>query len=175
MIRKTTLFAGTTPTDMAGVVGEFMEAQGWTSIRIPVRPEPSARWGWCTASVRGHIKKHGGEMVLGWIIWVGPLLVEGEAHAVWRSPTGELIDITPKPDGEKEIVFCPDPAPDGWDGTGKAPSNRVRRLASVWELLRDYPDLSDFKQNTTLPTRPNPRERAEQRRKIRRRLRRHLG
>lgn len=28
-----------------------------------------------------------------------------EAHAIWQSPSGEYIDVNPKADGEKSIVF----------------------------------------------------------------------
>lgn len=171
MTRATAILAGTTPSDLSGVVGEFIEGQGWTPHRIPVRASPAARWGWCATNVRNHMKQHGGDMVLGWTIWAGPLLVEGEAHAVWRSPAGEMVDITPKPDGEREIVFCPEPAPDGWDGTGDAPPNRVRRLASLWDVLRDAPHLQSFSPNAGGTTRANSKKLAKAKRKARRKRR----
>jgi hypothetical protein len=45
----------------------------------------------------------------GWTVWYKQdYLIEGEFHAVWRSPEGVLSDITPKPDGERRILFVPD-------------------------------------------------------------------
>jgi hypothetical protein len=35
-------------------------------------------------------------------------VIEGEFHAVWSSPQGRLLDVTPKPDGETRILFLPD-------------------------------------------------------------------
>lgn len=35
-------------------------------------------------------------------------MVEAEFHAVWLSPEGQMIDITPKPHGETQILFVPD-------------------------------------------------------------------
>lgn len=45
----------------------------------------------------------------GWIIWEDPgLLVEAEFHVVWADPGGNLVDVTPKPDGEQRILFVRD-------------------------------------------------------------------
>lgn len=35
-------------------------------------------------------------------------MVEAEFHAVWVSPEGQYVDITPKPHGEATILFVPD-------------------------------------------------------------------
>lgn len=37
-------------------------------------------------------------------------MVEGEFHAVWQSPTGELADLTPKLNDATEIMFLSDPS-----------------------------------------------------------------
>jgi hypothetical protein len=36
-------------------------------------------------------------------------MIEGEFHAVWVSPDGGFLDVTPKADGERQILFIPDP------------------------------------------------------------------
>lgn len=48
--------------------------------------------------------------MLGWLIWIMPgvMMIEAEFHSVWVSPTGEMIDITPKAQGENKILFLPD-------------------------------------------------------------------
>jgi hypothetical protein len=63
----------------------------------------------CYDNVRHYVKNHGGEAVYGWIIWKGtdyPL--EAEHHAVWKSPSGKIFDITPRVDGENIILFLID-------------------------------------------------------------------
>jgi len=48
-------------------------------------------------------------MIVGWQIWEWPdVLAEAEYHAVWESPKGEWLDITPKDDGVDRILFLPD-------------------------------------------------------------------
>lgn len=47
---------------------------------------------------------------------------------MWVDPTGKLVDITPKPDGETRIVFAGDPTyPPDFDFT-KRPNNRRWRI-----------------------------------------------
>jgi hypothetical protein len=61
----------------------------------------------CHTNVFHLVREHGGERVNGWIIWEGRF-AEAEFHAVWRSPEGELYDVTPRADGEKTVLFLPD-------------------------------------------------------------------
>jgi len=69
----------------------------------------NCRFGDCFGNVERYIKNNGGSIQYGWIIWEVPnLFVEAEFHAVWVNREGEYIDITPKIDGEKEILFVPD-------------------------------------------------------------------
>ncbi len=64
----------------------------------------------CFEDVRRQVEQHGGSIQHGWTIWEWPgIFIEGEFHAVWRDPNGDLIDVTPKKDGEKQILFAPDP------------------------------------------------------------------
>lgn len=61
--------------------------------------------------------------------WPGVLLT-GEFH-VWVNPAGNLIDITPKPHGEVQILFVPDPNyPENFD-FDKRPLNRRQRLYEI--------------------------------------------
>lgn len=63
----------------------------------------------CFPLVAGHVEKWGGALVVGWSIWELPgLFVEAEFHSVWRSPDGELIDITPKRTRSARIYFVED-------------------------------------------------------------------
>lgn len=65
----------------------------------------------CYDNVRHYVSHHGGEAVFGWIIWKDTdFQFEAEHHAVWKAPSGKLFDITPRVDGEQQILFLPDPA-----------------------------------------------------------------
>jgi hypothetical protein len=78
---------------------------------VSVQPEPAARQDYCFSNVEAKVESSGGSMVLGWTIWETPgILVEGEFHSCWQSPSGELVDVTPKRDGERRILFLPDPS-----------------------------------------------------------------
>ena len=58
-------------------------------------------------------QKEGGSVCYGWRIWELPaVFVEGEFHAVWRSPQEDLFDVTPLPPSMQidRILFVPDPA-----------------------------------------------------------------
>lgn len=80
-----------------------------TPLYVPVHPEPGAQANECFPNVEAKIEKNGGTIVYGWLLWEWPnVLVEAEFHAVWRSLDGNLIDITPKADGEEKVLFVTD-------------------------------------------------------------------
>ena len=82
---------------------------GGEAIYLPVQPEADAVVNECFPNVELKIARAGGRMLCGWQLWEWPhVLVEAEFHAVWLSPEGEMIDITPKPHGEARILFVPD-------------------------------------------------------------------
>lgn len=63
----------------------------------------------CFLNVGRMVQENGGQQVNGWAIWQwSNILVEAEAHSVWQSPNGELIDITPHVNGENGILFLKD-------------------------------------------------------------------
>jgi hypothetical protein len=85
----------------------------------------------CFITVAEHVKRNGGEMVLGWMVEdvfdndQRPYLKEKVHHAVWKHPDGNLIDITPQAtsiqdlgggrmafecDHRDEVEFEPDPS-----------------------------------------------------------------
>ena len=64
----------------------------------------------CFDTVRRQVELYGGECVYGWQVWEWPaLFLEAEFHAVWRTPDGQLRDITPKPAPMAQIAFLADP------------------------------------------------------------------
>lgn len=102
---------------------------------VPVQPVQDALLNDCFHNVKRQVEAHGGDIVYGWAVWCWPLvMVEAEFHAVWQDAQGEFIDVTPKQQGEKKILFLRDP-----DVTyeGRAPDNK--RLP-----LREDPLIDDF-------------------------------
>ena len=77
-------------------------------IVVPVNPESYAEMNACFPSVKEKINRDGGDMLLGWTLRKETFLMSAEFHAVWKSPRGELLDVTPKgilnPHGENLIV-----------------------------------------------------------------------
>lgn len=72
------------------------------------QPDPEAMINECFPSVDKKILKSGGRRILGWQIWETPIILQAEFHAVWESPDGCLIDITPKPIPLSRILFVID-------------------------------------------------------------------
>ena len=57
----------------------------------------------CVNNVKKKIERDGGKCILGWQIWQGNFIDEGEFHAVWEDLEENLIDITPK-ENNGEII-----------------------------------------------------------------------
>lgn len=100
----------TTPTKLTPKIRQLCKEIAPSSeiIVVPVMLESPAPKNECFQNVNIAIEKIGGELISGWTIWQwANILIEAEAHAVWKNPSGDLIDITPH-DGEREIFFLPD-------------------------------------------------------------------
>lgn len=83
--------------------------RGGQAVYLAVQSEPGAVLNECFPNVEAKMARAGGGMLCGWQLWEWPhVLVEAEFHAVWLSPEGEMVDITPKPHGETRILFVPD-------------------------------------------------------------------
>jgi hypothetical protein len=81
-----------------------------TPFHVDVLPNHGEPANECFNVVRRQVDKLGGESIVGWSIWEVPtVFVEAEFHAVWRSPSGEYIDITSKNNPTNRILFLPDP------------------------------------------------------------------
>lgn len=97
---------------------------------VPVCPDDESAEKDCFYSVAKRCERLGGNIVYGWNIWTWPSVwLKAEHHAVWRSPTGDLVDITPKANEVSEILFLPDASkPYDFD--------RNRRLPNIWKLFK---------------------------------------
>ncbi len=101
----------TTPREITPTIKSFASQlkEGVEPSFLPVRNDAHGLYGYCSDGVLEKIKHDGGGIRFGWTIWEWPgVLFTAEFHAVWIAPTGELIDITPKPANEKRILFVPD-------------------------------------------------------------------
>jgi len=98
------------PVQITAEIERFCEevAPGQKPVYVRVKPENGAEFSGCHVNVEYHVKAFGGTPVYGWIIWQSPALLHAEYHCNWLSSNGELSDITPKVDGETQILFLPD-------------------------------------------------------------------
>ncbi|MCS4505995.1 hypothetical protein NYO91_18095 [Arhodomonas aquaeolei] len=70
------------------------------------KPEPQN----CFFNVWARMKFSGGDKQHGWLIAqdVTKDFIEAQFHAVWVSSEGKFIDVTPRIDGERRVMFIPD-------------------------------------------------------------------
>lgn len=81
-----------------------------TPLYVPVQPAPHARVAYCFDNSVAQALEHGGSAAYGWAIWHWPgRWFEAEHHAVWRQPSGALLDVTPQAGDPPRILFLPDP------------------------------------------------------------------
>jgi len=101
-----------TPNEICSDIEFLLSKVGAKSepVFLPSRPVAGAPLNECFPIVDKKVESAGGKKVLGWQIWKTPLLVEAEFHAVWESPEGDLIDITPKSLPLAKILFLQDEA-----------------------------------------------------------------
>lgn len=96
---------------------------------VPVVDDPHGLYGWCVDGVQSKVAAEGGRPVFGWCVWEWPgVMWNAEFHCVWESPSGELLDITPKPQFESEIVFAPDRSRGPDFNFDLRPGNRRHRI-----------------------------------------------
>lgn len=113
----------TTPKTVGDEVLRFCEkvVPGQEPKFVPVSPVEGAEAHNCFINVEKVIAANGGEIAYGWTIWEGKVLWDAEFHGCWVPPEGwlggtvRMLDVTPKPDGERAILFLPDPKRQ-WDG-----------------------------------------------------------
>lgn len=76
---------------------------------IPVEVQSWSLHNECYFNVERMVKEYGGQQVNGWAIWQwANMLITMEAHSIWKSNEGRLVDVTPHNGGEKEILFLTD-------------------------------------------------------------------
>lgn len=150
------MIATTTPSGINKHVRALRDrvASPFEPVFIQVETRPDARSAECFEATAKHVAEFGGTSVVGWQVWEWPgILIEGEFHAVWKSPDGELLDVSRKDEGEQQILFIPDPrlsyAGETIDSIripiGKNP--KIKHLISIKE--RFYRLFKEFHGNAT--------------------------
>ncbi len=82
---------------------------GVEPVYVPVKAAGWSLMNECFPNVQRMVREHDGQQVNGWAVWQwANISVTLEAHAVWESPEGKLVDITPHDCGEREILFLRD-------------------------------------------------------------------
>jgi hypothetical protein len=76
------------------------------SVRIQI--EEFSKTEFCIPNVREKIRRDGGTIVFGWLINEKPFLIEAIYHAVWKSNSGKIIDITQHEVNVEQILFVVD-------------------------------------------------------------------
>ena len=101
----------TTPAKVTDKIIELCSKIVWgkVPVYVPVETVKWTRKQECFSNVQRMVQEWGGQQINGWAIWQwANILVEAEAHSVWQSPEGALIDITPHDNGERQILFLRD-------------------------------------------------------------------
>ncbi len=112
-------------------------------VFINVAPTFEAKKNECFYNVRNHTEKNGGNIIYGWSIWIWKnVYIEAEHHAVWKTLNEELVDITPKEDNEKKILFLPD-SESVYDYENNKRLNNIKVELVDDPLLRKFFSLSD--------------------------------
>lgn len=148
----------TTPAKVTDKIMELCEkvVPGAVPVYVPVEAAGWSRLHECFPNVQRMIREQGGRQVNGWAIWQwANIMVEVEAHSVWQSPEGELVDITPHDNEEKRILFLCD---DSMVYSGQQIGN-VRLAITGSPLVAELIDLSeraeaimrDYKPGTKIP------------------------
>lgn len=133
----------TTPAAMTEVIRDFCRSiePATEPTFVIVRPWDTGEVKECFDTTSRYAAQHGGSIQYGWTIWETPgVLLDAEFHAVWRDQSGSLLDVTPKLDGEPQILFLPD--------TKRVWANEL--VKNVRRILRDSPELQDCIQTADL-------------------------
>ena len=77
-------------------------------LSVKVFPEEYSKIDDCFPNVQEKIKLDNGKRLTGWQVWKTEKIIEAIFHAIWESPEGDYIDITPKPFPMSKILFFPD-------------------------------------------------------------------
>lgn len=115
---------------------------------LNVTPVSGAKPDNCFENVAAEVVRAGGKRVCGWAVFEWPRIwIEFQFHAVWNDNEGNLIDVTPRGDGENVVLFLPadfeyngTPVPTRLFASGSSPQiNRLMELqVEINRIKSDY-------------------------------------
>jgi hypothetical protein len=122
-------FFQTTPNAIDADVKVFARKLGGLAVSfVPVKPLPDAETGFCHRNVAECVNLYGGQCASGYAFWANRLFLMAEAHSVWSTPTGQLIDPTPTAEGETRVCFALDPSLTEACDAPRPPPNRAMSI-----------------------------------------------
>jgi hypothetical protein len=90
------------------LIQELVPGGQASDVRVVAPPESIPQE--CFLNVERQVRVHGGRVQYGWSLHEVPhVLMEAEFHAVWESPGGELVCVSPNQLATPKILFLPDP------------------------------------------------------------------
>jgi len=104
-------------------------------VIVPIRHEIYSIKDNCFYNVMDKVTNDNGQIVYGWKLHKSIFLEEAERHAVWKSPSGDLIDVTPDEVYKDKILFLEDDK--GWVYNGTY-SDNVRVNTTANPLVDDF-------------------------------------
>ncbi len=124
----------TTPTALTPKIRDFCHGivPSEQAVFVQVQPAEGAERGHALENVARYAAQFGGSSVPGWCIWERPRVnLHAAFHAVWKSSSGELLDVTPNE--ESQVLFLPDPKL-VWEG--EHPGHFLPLVH--WREIQDY-------------------------------------
>ena len=96
--------------DLSELSSSLLKKLGVEDLRkIPVQPEPDAKFLNCLDNVTSYIEKNGGSVQFGWIFsCLGNISIKMTAHAVVKTPDNSLVCVTPNDYRTGLLKFAPD-------------------------------------------------------------------
>ncbi len=108
---------------------------------VPIRIEKYSIKDNCFYNVADKVTNDNGQIVYGWKLHKAIFFEEAQRHAVWKSPNGELVDVTPDEVHKDKISFLEDDK--GWIYEGKITDN-VRVNTTNNPLVDDFILLNEM-------------------------------
>lgn len=109
-------------------------------VYVPIKIDRYSTKDNCFHNVLDKVTVDKGQIIYGWKIHKTSFLDEAERHAVWKSPDGELIDLTPDQAYKDKILFLEED--NGWKYDGVYVDN-VRINSTNNALVDDFILLSE--------------------------------
>ncbi len=96
----------TTPTALTPKIRDFCHGivPSEQAVFVQVQPAEGAERGHALENVARYAAQFGGSSVPGWCIWERPRVkLHAAFHAVWKSSSGELLDVTPNEESQVPV------------------------------------------------------------------------